>query len=320
MISTSHNFFAAQTSSPEADVMHTGAVPTPLDLGTLCHVNAIVEDYEGALDHFTRVFGGILNFEVPDDGERRAFLFTLGDVIFEIVVPDDPRATEGRGERLRRYGNHYDGLEYTVPDVVSARERCGALRLEIIADRGGFFYTASDDLHGISLEIFDQDWHELLAPMSAASHGWQPVPTVDFWRHDHPLGLTGLDRLSVAVRDLDLAVERFGEVARARFLYRAERPSAAARAVGLQVGDTTLELLAPTREGPLLSYLDRYGERLRSTVFSVRSLERAQRYLGTLGITLVEGDAEGSKALVPAENHGLLFELTEVPRAAATTV
>ncbi len=299
--------------------MHTGAVPTPLELQNLCHVNAIVEDYEAALAHFTRVFGAVLNFEVPDDGERRAFLFTLGDVIFEIVVPDDLHAPHGRGQRLRRFGNHYDGLEFSVPDVETARQRCRELALEIIADRGGFFYTAADDLHGISLEIFDQDWHELLAPESAVAHGWQPVPTTDYWHHDHPLGLTGLARLSVAVRDLDLAVERFGAVTRARILYRAERSSAAARAVGLQIGDTTLELLAPTGEGPLLSYLDRYGERLRSTVFSVRSLERAQRHLGAHGISLVEGDAEGSMALVPAENHGLLFELTEVPRATATT-
>jgi|GEM_PF-636132 catechol 2,3-dioxygenase-like lactoylglutathione lyase family enzyme len=293
--------------------MHTGAVPTPLDLETLCHVNAIVENYEGALAHFTRVFGAVLNFEVPDDGERRAFLFTLGDVIFEIVVPDDPLATEGRGERLRRYGNHYDGLEFSVPDVVTARRRCGELRLEIIADRGGFFYTASDDLHGISLEIFDQDWHDLLAPKSAESHGWEPVPTADFWRHDHPLGLTGLARLSVAVRDLDLAVERFGHVTRARILYRADRSSAAARAVGLRVGDTTLELLAPTGEGPLLSYLDRYGERLRSTVFMVRDLAQAERFLTQQGVTLVEGDAEGSRALAAEESLGLRFELTEEP-------
>ena len=306
------------SDSPNADVVHTGVVRTSLALESLCHVNAIVEDYEGALDHFTRVVGAVLNFEVPDDGERRAFLFTLGDVIFELVVPGDPDAAEGRGQRLRLYGNHYDGLEYSVPDVSVARERCGELGVEIIADRGGFFYTASDDLHGISLEIFDQDWHELLSPESAVARGWQPLPTADFWHHDHPLGLTGLARLSLAVHDLDRAVERFGTVGGARVLYATERASAAARAVGLQLGDTTLELLAPTGEGPVLTYLERCGERLRSTVFNVRSLEQAQAYLEGQGITMVEGDAEGSKALAPGENHGLRFELTEEPAATSS--
>ena len=50
---------------------------------------------------------------------------------------------------------------------------------------------------------------------------------------------------------------------------------------------------------------------VRSTTFSVRSIDRVEEYFLERGITLVDGDAPGAPAIPPEQNHGLLFEFTE---------
>ena len=60
-------------------------------------------------------------------------------------------------------------------------------------------------------------------------------------------------------------------------------------------------------------YLDRYGERIRSTVFGVVDLGRVQRHFDERGIPLVAGDAPGVLAIPPEHNHNLLFEFSEEP-------
>jgi hypothetical protein len=127
------------------------------------------------------------------------------------------------------------------------------------------------------------------------------------------MSLTGLVRFSVAVEDLAAAVNRFVTVAGGEVCYKGGRWTAAANAVGLRVGDTVIELISPTGPGPVRDYLDRYGERIRSTVFGVTSLDRAERYLRDKGISMTDGDAPGARAVPAAQNHGLLFEFTEEP-------
>jgi hypothetical protein len=285
-----------------------------IELSSLSHINAIVDGYKSAVAHFTGVYGGVLNMEIPDDGETRACLITIGGVIFEFFAPNDRNAERGQGRLLGRYGNHYIGAEYRVPNVAMAREKCQELGLRIINDRGEFFYTYPGNCHGISWELWDHDWHDVLSPDNAERReDWRVIPTNTYWRDEHPMGLTGLVRLSSAVEDLGRAVDRFAEVIGAEMVYQVDRPSAGATAAGLRVGDTILELLAPTGLGAVRAYLDRYGERIRSTVFGVLDLGRAESYLLDRGVPLVEGDAPGTRAIPPAHNHGLLFELTEEP-------
>ena len=90
-----------------------------------------------------------------------------------------------------------------------------------------------------------------------------------------------------------------------------ERPSAKARGAQLQVGDVVWELLEPTGRGPVASYLGRYGQRIRSTVFRTADLGKVKRHLTGQGFALRPGDADGAIAIDPAQNKNLLFEFTE---------
>jgi hypothetical protein len=282
---------------------------SPLELRALSHLNAIVDGYEDTIDHLSRVFGAQMNIRIPGNPENPddtdACLITIGDVIFELFAPRR-RGERGQGRLLDRFGDHFIGVEFQVPDVARAREQCPALDVPIISDVGRYFLTHPRACVGISWEIWDGNWYKFLGP-----EGPGPLHPRAYWRDEHPLGLDGCARVSVAAENLDTAVERLIAVVGAREIGRSLRPQAVAMGAELQIGDTVFEVLAPTGSGPISSFIDRYGERIRSTVFKTIDLDRVAKHLGEQGIDLVPGDREGTLAIPPEQNHNLLFEFTE---------
>jgi catechol 2,3-dioxygenase-like lactoylglutathione lyase family enzyme len=278
-----------------------------LDLIKVNHINAITDGYADTVTHFRDRLGFQLNMEIPDMGDgTEACLMTLGGVMFEFFAPKE-RGERGQGRLLDRFGDHYSGIEYRVPDVVAARQLCEAQGVRIINDVGHFFHTYPGSCLGISFELWDGDWH--------APHPDNPrfndVHPASYWRDEHPMGVTGLARISVAVEDLDAALGIFQTFTGAPVIAKVERPRAAATGVQLQAGDAVFELLAPTGEGAVSDYLARYGQRIRSTVFRVADLGRVERYLEGQGFSLVPGDADDARAIPPEQNKHLLFEFTE---------
>jgi hypothetical protein len=281
----------------------------PLELAKINHLNVIIDGYESTLEHFRTVFDAQVNIPIPGNPDNPddtdACLVTIGDVIFEFFAPRR-RGPQGQGRLLDRFDDHYVGVEYQVPDVPVARERCAELDIRIINDPGRFFFTYPGSCLGISWELWDGSWREHLGV-----EGRGPLHPAAFWRDEQPLGLLGLDRVSVAVRDLEIGIERLQTVVGASVLGRGRRPNAVATAAELQVGDTLFELVAPTGEGPVSAYLDRYGERIRSTVFKAVDLGRVEKHLASHGIDVVPGDRDGTFAIPPAQNHNLLFEFAQ---------
>jgi catechol 2,3-dioxygenase-like lactoylglutathione lyase family enzyme len=192
-----------------------------------------------------------------------------------------------------------------VPDVAAARAACDALDIRILSDLGHFFFTHPRDGFGFSWELWDGDWD---AP-GPDFPDFVPVHPDAYWRHEHPLGVTGLGGLRVAVPDLGAAIAHFDRVFGAAVVYRDARPAIGAEAAGVGVGETAVELLAPTGPGEVTDFLERYGPRLRSVVFDVDDLDRAQRHLDAIGIPLTDGDDAKSRLLAPRHNHGLRIEL-----------
>lgn len=283
---------------------------TPLTLLHMTHLNALVEGYEDTIEHFEKTFGGQVNFRVPgapdDPDDTDACVFTVGYVIFEFFAPRR-RAERGQGRLLERFGEHYLGIEFQVPDVAAARASCAELDIRIINDRGHMFFTYPGSCLGLSLELWEGNFYESLGPDSPQG----PLHPRAYWRDEHPLGLDGLKRVSVAVADLDAASERLAVVTGATPMNREPRPLAAAVGSEFQLGDTVVELMAPTGPGPVASFLERYGEHMRSTVFRAADLGRVEKYLGEQGLSVVTGDRDDTLAVLPEQNHNLLFEFSE---------
>jgi catechol 2,3-dioxygenase-like lactoylglutathione lyase family enzyme len=278
-----------------------------LQLQRVSHINAIMDGYADTVTHFRDRLGFQLNMEIPDSGDgTEACLMTLGPAMFEFFCPKE-RGERGQGRLLDRFGDHYIGVEYTVPDVAAARAYCEAHDVRIIRDPGGFFFTYPGNCLGISWELWDGNW---LDPQPDLDR-FEDVHPSAYWRDEHPLGVVGVARLTVAVSDLDAALGTFQAMIDAPLLGKVDRPAAAATGAQLQVGDTVFELLTPTGDGAIADYLARYGERIRSTVYRVGDLARAELHLSAQGFSLVPGDAEGTRAIPPEETKNLLFEFTE---------
>jgi hypothetical protein len=262
------------------------------------HINAIVDGYEASIEHFRDRVGFILDRRIPDSGDGTdACLMTLGGVMFEFFAPKE-RGERGQGRLLSKFGDHYIGIEYNVPDVVSAREFANEQGVRIINDLGAAFFTYPGNSFGIAFEIYDGDFSEHDQPAG-------------YWENQHPLGLTGLARLTVAVDSVDAAVARLHELAEVSPIGAVNRPRAAAKGVQLQVGTAVWELLEPAGDGALADYLGRYGQRIRSTVFKAASLSQVEKHLTGQGFDLIPGDADEALAINPAQNKNLLFEFTE---------
>jgi hypothetical protein len=263
------------------------------------HINAIMDGYSETVEHFRDRVGFTLNREIPDRGDGTdACLMTLGGMMFEFFCPKDKTAERGQGKLLRTFGDQYIGIEYGVPDVDAARKVCEANDVRIINDWGQVFFTYPGSTFGISFEIWSGDFKEHAQPET-------------YWHDDHPLALLGFERLTVAVESVEAVVDRIQTLAGVPKVGEVERPQAGARGAQLQVGDIVWEVLEPTGDGPLATYLERYGQRIRSSVFRTADLAKAEAHLRGQGFDLFPGDAEGALAIDPAQNKNLMFEFTE---------
>jgi catechol 2,3-dioxygenase-like lactoylglutathione lyase family enzyme len=278
-----------------------------VQLVKVLHVNALVDGYQGTLHHFLDLFGAELHLEQPAIDEVETILMTIGGTLFEWFAPVAV-SKRGQGRLLGMYGDHYLGMEYQVLDVPAAREVVVAKGVRILRETPGYFFTHPADCFGISWEIFDGDFFDARDDHAVTL---TKSLTDEYWSTEHPLGITGLARWSAAVNDLDAATAWYEDFLGGSLLYREARPNAVAEAAGFAAGDTVMELISPTGDGPVRGYLDRYQQHMRATTFSVQNMDRVENYFAERGITLADGDAPGTRALPPEQNHGLLFEFTE---------
>ena len=178
--------------------------------------------------------------------------------------------------------------------------------MRVIRELGGAIHVHPAEAYGVAWEFFGKSFQADPPPVEYV----EPLKSSASWG-EHPLGYTGLKRYSVAVSDRESATKFFQDFLGATVTYEEARPAVAARAVGMALGDTVVELISPTDPGPIDRYLARYGDGIRSTVFAVRDLDQAERYFTERGVTLRPGDAPDTLAIAPEDNLGLLFEFSE---------
>ena len=270
-----------------------------LNCSHMNHINAVVEDFDAMVARFDDLYGAQFNMDMP--GEHwHACLTTIGGVMFQFFAPLQYILSA-------RMGPYYVGIEYVVPDVEEARQEVGKRGLRIVRELGPAFHMHPDGAHGVAWEFFNLSFQDRQNP---------PVPYPEpIWEDEtfanQPMGWLGLKRFSMVVADLAAGSDFATGFLGATPLYEEDRPAAAATAKGFQLGDTVLELLCPTGEGEIKTFLARYGDGIRSTVFKVKSLEAAKAHLATKGVTLRAGDAPGALAIAPEDNAGLIFEFSE---------
>ena len=262
------------------------------------HINAMVEDFDEGVDHLCELFGAQMNLDLP--GEHwHACLITIGGVMFEIFAPSEYLLNA-------RFGPHYVGIEYQVPDADEARAEVLARGMRVIRELGVAIHVHPAEAFGVAWEFFGRSFHDDPPPVQYV----EPLKPAEYWRQ-HPLGYTGLKRYGVAVADLDAATRFFEDFLGGTVIYEQARPAVGALAVGVDLGDTVAELISPIASGSIERYLARFGDGIRSTVFAVQDLNQARSYFTDRGVVLHPGDAPETFAIAPEDNLGLLFEFSE---------
>jgi catechol 2,3-dioxygenase-like lactoylglutathione lyase family enzyme len=178
--------------------------------------------------------------------------------------------------------------------------------LGIVRDIGPALHTDPRDCFGVSYEFYDGTFHDLDWPLLGGT-----IKSAEYWRDEHPLGLTGLWGHTHAVADLDAATAFLTGFLGGEPTHDEKRIAIGGQAQVLRVADAFIELVTPDGDGPLREHLYRHGQGIASTVFGVRDIDQARRYFTERGVALFPGTADERFALDAAANCGLIFEFQE---------
>ena len=272
----------------------TRHVSSPIRALRVEHLNIVHENYEATVEHYRRLFGGVVVFD-RFQPTWHACLMEVGGVLFEIFVPNDFFLHRATGPTT--WASSTRSPTWLPSGRRSPRE-ASASRVDLDVA----VHTHAADCHGVSLEFFGDSFHDNEDLLD------RPMQPAGYWRDEHPLGLTGLRGYTVAVADMASALADFQALLHHDVRYEVCRGAVAATGVGLVVGGAVLELVAPDGDGPLRRHLRGHGEGIRSTVFGVHDLDHVRTYFREHRIELVPGTAPDTLALPARENRGVIFE------------
>ena len=128
--------------------------------------------------------------------------------------------------------------------------------------------------------------------------------------------VTRFDHLTIAVRDLDAAIETFARCFNLKAKDRRRVKHLGMENVFLPFGDGAIELAAPLKEPGAADhvgrFLDRHGEGMMNLCLTVEDVDKAISHLKKCGVRVLEHrDADGDKiAMVhPKDMHGVMIEI-----------
>jgi hypothetical protein len=120
--------------------------------------------------------------------------------------------------------------------------------------------------------------------------------------------LERVDRIQVAVRDVERAIDIWGEVVGAEPVREDSVESLRSHRTVLHMGESEVEMLVPTGPGPVADHLGAWGEGLFAAGFSVADIGAMRQQLSDTGVRWTE---EGDQIFVDgSEASGLGFVIS----------
>ena len=130
-----------------------------------------------------------------------------------------------------------------------------------------------------------------------------------------------LDHVAIAVADLEAAIALYTETLGFTQVYRETLPDQGVEAVGLQAGESVIELLRPLDpDGAIARFLGSFPTKLHHTAYRVADLQAELKRLHDAGVRLIDDTpregAHGSLVafLHPKSTGGVLIELCQPAR------
>jgi methylmalonyl-CoA epimerase len=127
-----------------------------------------------------------------------------------------------------------------------------------------------------------------------------------------------IDHIGIAVKSIAAALKVYEQAVGLKLAGYDEVDDQAVRVAMLDIGESRIELLEPTRpESPVEKFMNKRGEGIHHIAVRVDNIEEALDRLKTAGIRLIDekpkrGAHNTRIAFIhPASTHGVLMELVE---------
>ena len=126
-----------------------------------------------------------------------------------------------------------------------------------------------------------------------------------------------IEHLGIAVKSLDTAIPFWEKLLGTKCYNIEEVPAQKVRTAFLKIGQTKIELLESTADGPIAKFIEKKGEGIQHVAFAVEGLENTLAECEAEGIQLIDkaprGGAEGLSIafLHPKSTGSVLVELCE---------
>ena len=127
-----------------------------------------------------------------------------------------------------------------------------------------------------------------------------------------------IEHIGIAVKSLAEAVKVYEQAIGLKLAGYDEVDEQGVRVAMLDIGDSRIELLEPTRpDSPIEKFMTKHGEGIHHIAVRVDNIEQALQRLKTAGVRLIDekpkrGAHNTRIAFVhPASTHGVLMELVE---------
>ncbi|WP_326533637.1 VOC family protein [Pseudorhodoferax sp.] len=254
----------------------------------LFHLTQIVDDLDLADRWYNRLFSPCRFYRgYMKEAVRHASLLAIGDatVVEPVQLADEPGAEQSPLGRFRaRFGARLHSIAWYVDDLDSAVDTLlgHGVRLVDVAGRPiesreqaagvKYVWTHPKDSHG------PLEFARLNAEFSTDPRV-QPHWSAAYWREQHPLGIDGLLRITLATRLPEQASRFYTQVLGAR--EAASLPGQPGRS--LQVGDDTIVDLVDAGS----ERFGAFGEGVFGMSFQVRDIARAEAFLREAGLPVV---------------------------------
>ncbi|MDO9485573.1 MAG: VOC family protein [Actinomycetota bacterium] len=240
------------------------------------HVNQFCNDYDGLLDYYRTTFDSpvFMEFGTPEFGARNA-LYMAGGACFEVFAPTVPDLAIGSW--IKRFGERWHSLEWTVPSLDEA--------IEIVQERGiritdhapdQYIFVHPRDCHGLSLELteahFEHDPRE--------ADNWDAAVGAG----SNPIGISGGPIITLCVHDAQASAEWMAELTGRQLAD--SYSGTASNAAAIDFGDHIVEFVAPTGsdvDTDLREALAARGASIYAVTLPVRSLGAAEAELAARG-------------------------------------
>ncbi len=130
--------------------------------------------------------------------------------------------------------------------------------------------------------------------------------------------LNKIDHIGIAVRSLERSLPLYRDTLGLTVLGEDEVVSQGVRVVFLQLGESMLELLEPTRDdSPIAKFLERHGEGIHHLALACDDIVAARARVAARGVRLLsDAPLDGAHGKLisfmhPKDTGGVLMELTQ---------